>query len=173
MSASLLGRCCSSEAANTNVLTWWQDSCFTELGKAALGIEVALRDRNSHTLNSGVSKVARGSESGVCEAVGNDSTSGAGEIGVEPCHLSVKFHFAFVDEIINNAPHLCNLLVFARELCDCHCRITQVNELAPEMHHVLMTFKCTVEGCDFVLNASICFEEEGETIISGRCPLWT
>ena len=133
--ASLLGRCCSSEAANTNVLTWWQ-----ELGNAALGIEVALRDRHSHTLNSGVSKVARASASGVCEAVVNDSTSGAEEIGVEPCHLSVQFHFAFVDEIINNAPHQRNLLVVARELCACHCRVTQVNELAPEIYHVLMTF---------------------------------
>ena len=45
---------------------------------AALGIGVALRDTHSLTFNSGVAKVARASASGVCEAVGNDSTSGAG-----------------------------------------------------------------------------------------------
>ena len=80
--ASLLQRCYYSETANANVFPWWQDSCFTEFGKAALGIEVALRDTHSLTFSSGTSEVAR--VSGVCEAVRNDPTSCAGGIRVEP-----------------------------------------------------------------------------------------
>ena len=56
--ASLLRGCCSSETANANVLTWWQGRCFTQLGKAALVIEAAVRDTHLLTLDSGVSNVA-------------------------------------------------------------------------------------------------------------------
>ena len=49
-------------------------------------------------------------------------------------------HPAFVDEIINKAPDQRNLLAVTSELCACHCRITQVTELAPEIRPVLMTF---------------------------------
>ena len=113
--ASLSQRCCSSETANVNVLTWWQDSGFTKLGKDALGVEVAKRDTQSLTLHK--SQEPQGSAK-------LWAPSQRWESGVEPGHLPVNyFHSVFLDVIINNAPDQRNLLVVARELCACHCRI--------------------------------------------------
>ena len=82
------GRACCNDVALGNGHT----PMFRHVGKtpASCNSERQLRvfklrcATHSLTLNSGVSKVSRASSSGVCEAVGNDSTSGAGGIGVEP-----------------------------------------------------------------------------------------
>ena len=47
------------------------------------------------------------------------------------------------------------------------------SKFLPETRHVLMTFKCAFDSCHLVLNSSASADEEdGETIISERHPLW-
>ena len=87
----------------------------------------------------------------------------------------MKLHSAFVDEIINNSPEQRNLLVVARVPCACHCRINLKSKSSrpKKKNHVLITFKCTMEGCKRDLNASACLDkEEVDTIISEGDPLW-
>ena len=66
-------------------------------------------------------------------------------------------------------------MVDARVLCTCHCRINLMSTSSRQKrrHHVLITFKCTMEGCKRDINARACLDKEGgDTIISEGHPLW-